>query len=45
MAGETGATTDVLDPIESLTPKSQGRDYLAIMRSNLRNLQKGQPCT
>ena len=44
VARETGAGTEVLDPIEGLTPKSQGRDYLAIMRSNLHNLEEGQPC-
>jgi zinc transport system substrate-binding protein len=45
VAGETGAATAVLDPIEGITAKSQGRDYLAIMRSNLKNLQEGQPCS
>ncbi len=45
VAGETGARTEVLDPIEGLTKQSQGRDYLAIMRANLRNLQEGQPCS
>jgi zinc transport system substrate-binding protein len=44
VAGETGATTEVLDPIEGLTKASQGRDYLAVMRSNLANIQRGQPC-
>jgi zinc transport system substrate-binding protein len=44
VAGETGAQTAVLDPIESLTTTSAGSDYLAIMRSNLSALQKGQPC-
>jgi zinc transport system substrate-binding protein len=44
VAAETGATTAVLDPIEGLTDKSQGRDYLAVMRSNLANIKKGQPC-
>jgi zinc transport system substrate-binding protein len=45
VASETGAATDVLDPIESVTPKSRGKDYLAIMRSNLSSLQRGQPCS
>jgi len=45
VAGETGATTAVLDPIESVTSRSQGHDYLAIMRSDLKNLQEGQPCS
>jgi zinc transport system substrate-binding protein len=44
VAAETGAQTEVLDPIEGLTDESQGDDYLAIMRSNLANIQKGQPC-
>jgi zinc transport system substrate-binding protein len=45
VAGETGARTAVLDPIEGLTAGSQGADYLAIMRSNLKNLTEGQPCS
>jgi zinc transport system substrate-binding protein len=45
VASETGARTDVLDPIEGVTKASQGSDYLAIMRANLKNLQKGQPCS
>ncbi|MGZ4598036.1 MAG: metal ABC transporter substrate-binding protein [Actinomycetes bacterium] len=44
VASETGARTAVLDPIEGLTDRSRGRDYLAVMRSNLASLQKGQPC-
>jgi zinc transport system substrate-binding protein len=44
VASETGAKTAVLDPIEGLTNRSQGRDYLAIMRANLANLRAGQPC-
>jgi zinc transport system substrate-binding protein len=44
VAHETGARTDVLDPIEGLNDRSQGTDYLQIMRANLRNLRKGQPC-
>jgi zinc transport system substrate-binding protein len=45
VAGETGARTAVLDPIEGLTSKSQGSDYLAVMRSNLADLKEGQPCS
>ena len=45
VASETGAATAVLDPIEGLTDASAGQDYLAVMRSNLAALQKGQPCT
>jgi zinc transport system substrate-binding protein len=44
VASETGARTAVLDPIEGITAESQGDDYLAIMRSNLKDLQEGQPC-
>lgn len=45
IAKETGATVAVLDPIEGLTDESQGKDYLAIMRSNLEVLSKGQRCS
>jgi zinc transport system substrate-binding protein len=44
VAAETGASTEVLDPIEGLTRDSQGRDYLQVMRSNLANIEAGQPC-
>jgi zinc transport system substrate-binding protein len=44
VANETGARTEVLDPIEGLNDESQGDDYLQIMRSNLANLKEGQPC-
>jgi zinc transport system substrate-binding protein len=44
VASETGAATAVLDPIEGLTAKSAGRDYLGVMRANLAALQAGQPC-
>jgi zinc transport system substrate-binding protein len=44
VARETGARTDVLDPIEGLNNASRGRDYLGIMRSNLATLVRDQPC-
>jgi zinc transport system substrate-binding protein len=44
VAGESGARTDVLDPIEGLNDESQGNDYLEVMRANLANIEKGQPC-
>lgn len=44
VAAETGARTEVLDPIEGLTPESEGKDYLQVMRNNLANIKKGQPC-
>ncbi|MFJ7590351.1 metal ABC transporter substrate-binding protein [Streptomyces sp. NPDC097617] len=40
LAADTGLRTDVLDPLEGITDKSQGADYLEVMRSNLKNLQK-----
>ncbi len=45
VAHDTGARTEVLDPIERLTKDSAGRDYLQIMRSNLTRLKEGQPCS
>lgn len=44
VADETGATTDVLDPIEGLTDASQGDDYLEVMAANLANLRRGLGC-
>jgi zinc transport system substrate-binding protein len=44
VAAESGAETDVLDPIEGLDRDSQGSNYLAVMRSDLANLRAGQPC-
>ncbi|GAA2642342.1 zinc ABC transporter substrate-binding protein [Streptomyces spororaveus] len=40
LATDTGLRTDVLDPLEGITDKSQGADYFEVMRSNLKNLQK-----
>ncbi|MET9698374.1 metal ABC transporter substrate-binding protein [Streptomyces sp. NPDC006529] len=40
LARDTGLKTDVLDPLEGISDTSQGADYFAIMRSNLKNLQK-----
>ena len=44
VAQETGATTAVLDPLETLTDSSSGADYLEVMRSNLATLRSGQNC-
>jgi len=41
----TGAKVATLDPIEGLTAKSVGKDYLEVMRSNLATLQQGQGCS
>ncbi|MEU8778485.1 metal ABC transporter substrate-binding protein [Streptomyces sp. NPDC048606] len=40
LAHDTGLRTDVLDPLEGISDKSQGADYFEVMRSNLKNLQK-----
>jgi zinc transport system substrate-binding protein len=47
LAEETGATTAVLNPLESLTPDqlSAGDDYLSVMRSNLATLRTALGCT
>ncbi|MEO9151649.1 MAG: metal ABC transporter substrate-binding protein [Lapillicoccus sp.] len=45
VADSTGAALATLDPIEGLTDRSAGKDYLEVMRSNLAALQKGQGCS
>ncbi|MFD0151082.1 metal ABC transporter substrate-binding protein [Streptomyces sp. NPDC055721] len=40
LAGDTGLTTDVLDPLEGITDKSKGDDYIEVMQSNLAALKK-----
>ncbi|MFF5387070.1 metal ABC transporter substrate-binding protein [Streptomyces sp. NPDC013012] len=40
LAGDTGLKTDVLDPLEGITDKSRGSDYIEVMRSNLTALKK-----
>lgn len=44
IAGDLGLVTDVLDPIEGITETSRGRDYVAVMRSNLAALEKANGC-
>lgn len=44
VAQETGAATAVLDPLEGLSEKSAGSNYLDVMRANLSTLRAGQPC-
>lgn len=39
VAQDAGLKTDVLDPIEGITDKSRGQDYLQVMRANLKALQ------
>ncbi|MEV6250512.1 metal ABC transporter substrate-binding protein [Streptomyces sp. NPDC051742] len=40
LASDTGLRTDVLDPLEGITDKSQGDDYIEVMQSNLTALKK-----
>ncbi|AWK08581.1 zinc ABC transporter substrate-binding protein [Streptomyces spongiicola] len=40
LAQDTGMRTDVLDPLEGITDKSRGDDYIAVMETNLAALQK-----
>ncbi|MFB7029159.1 MULTISPECIES: metal ABC transporter substrate-binding protein [unclassified Streptomyces] len=40
LAGDTGLKTDVLDPLEGITDKSRGSNYIEVMRSNLTALKK-----
>ncbi|WP_411573825.1 metal ABC transporter substrate-binding protein [Streptomyces fradiae] len=40
LAKDTGLKTDVLDPLEGITERSEGADYLEVMRANLAALQK-----
>ncbi|WP_307715585.1 metal ABC transporter substrate-binding protein [Streptomyces sp. V4I23] len=40
LAADAGLRTDVLDPLEGITDRSKGDDYMEVMRSNLAALQK-----
>ncbi|MEU3604795.1 metal ABC transporter substrate-binding protein [Streptomyces sp. NPDC035033] len=40
LAADTGLKTDVLDPLEGITDRSRGDDYIEVMRANLAALQK-----
>ncbi|CAM5302508.1 Zinc ABC transporter substrate-binding protein OS=Streptomyces alboniger OX=132473 GN=CP975_11275 PE=3 SV=1 [Streptomyces alboniger] len=40
LAKDAGLRTDVLDPVEGITDKSKGDDYIQVMESNLKALQK-----
>lgn len=46
VARETGAKTDVLDPLEGLAQEDldRGADYLSVMRKNLASLRRGLEC-
>ncbi|WP_399939228.1 zinc ABC transporter substrate-binding protein [Streptomyces sp. BBFR25] len=39
LAKDAGLKTDVLDPLEGITDKSKGEDYLGVMESNLKALE------
>jgi zinc transport system substrate-binding protein len=39
VAGDSGLRTDVLDPVEGITDKSRGKDYIAVMDANLKALR------
>jgi len=45
MAADLRLKTDVLDPIEGITPASRGQDYLAVMAANLRSLKAANGCS
>ncbi|MFI8421619.1 metal ABC transporter substrate-binding protein [Streptomyces sp. NPDC085479] len=40
LAQDTGLKTDVLDPLEGITDKSKGDDYVEVMQANLAALKK-----
>ncbi|GGU40836.1 metal ABC transporter substrate-binding protein [Streptomyces lavendofoliae] len=40
LARDTGLGTDVLDPLEGITDRSRGADYIEVMEANLAALQK-----
>ena len=45
IAGDLGLATDVLDPIEGITDRSRGTDYLSVMSANLAALRKAGGCS
>lgn len=44
IAGDLNLKTDVLDPLEGLTPEAKGADYLEVMESNLTALKAANEC-
>jgi zinc transport system substrate-binding protein len=44
-AGDLGLATDVLDPIEGITDRSRGKEYLSVMAANLAALRKAGGCS
>ncbi|HNV11480.1 MAG TPA: metal ABC transporter substrate-binding protein [Propionibacteriaceae bacterium] len=45
IASDLGLRTDVLDPIEGITPDSKGDDYTEVMRANLTALSTANGCS
>ena len=45
VAAEAGVDTAVLDPLEGLTDRSAGKDYLEVMRADAATLRTGQSCS
>lgn len=45
IADDLGLATDVLDPLEGITDRSRGTDYLSVMTANLAALRKANACT
>ena len=44
VAGDLGLRTDVLDPVEGITPESRGQDYVKVMTANLAALREAGGC-
>jgi zinc transport system substrate-binding protein len=44
LARDTGVRSAVLDPVEGLSDRTAGQDYLSLMRSNLTRLQEANGC-
>lgn len=44
LARDTGVRSAVLDPIEGLSDRTAGEDYLSLMRSNLHQLEEANGC-
>lgn len=45
LADDLGLETAVLDPVEGLSDRTQGEDYLSLMRNNLAALRKANQCS
>lgn len=45
IASDLGLTTDVLDPVATLSSESRGADYTEVMRANLESLRKANICS